>query len=51
MLETKHRNADAPQLIVEERRPAPLPAPLVALAVCACLGSGGLLALLIVMVT
>jgi hypothetical protein len=51
MLDTTRKNDDVPQLTVEERRPDPLPAPLLALGLCACVGSGGLLALLIVMVS
>ncbi len=51
MIETKRQNADVPHVTVEERPPDPFPAPLLALGLCACVGSGGLLALLIVMVT
>jgi hypothetical protein len=51
MLDTKRKNDDVPQLTDDERRPDPFSAPLLALGLCACVGSGGLLALLIVMVT
>jgi hypothetical protein len=51
LIETRRQNTDAPQSRAQERRTDPFPAPLLALALCACVGSGALLALLIVMVT
>ena len=50
--ETSRQDTDAAQEPRNrERRPDPFSAPLLALALCACVGSGALIALLIVMVT
>ena len=51
LIETRRQNTDAPQPGAHERRTDPFPVPLLVLALCACVGSGALLALLIVMAT